>query len=42
MTERYTLGHVPAAMRAATTQVEAHVAEATDADGAATDGRGDR
>ena len=42
MTERYTLGHVPAAMRAATTQFEAHVAEATDADGAATDGRRDR
>ena len=32
MTERYTLGHVPAAMRAATTQFEAHLAEADEAE----------
>ena len=32
MTERYTLGQVPAAMRAAITQFEAHLAEADEAE----------
>ena len=42
MTERYTLGHVPAAMRAATTQFEAHLAAADEADveGATTETHG--